>query len=118
MSKYTKKTPQRQRKVADITKYFETGQKGSKKQNTLATKSNNNAVCPPQNCDELPALPATSTQPKQQMSGQAPGGAQSLGSQKTSHVTGDAAAEPIETKKIMKIQNPGKGGHLLKNFDD
>jgi hypothetical protein len=107
--KCIKKTPKRQKNVTDITKYFETGQKAHKKLDTQATKSNNNAVCLPQACDKLPALPATSKQPKP---GQAPGGSQPIGSQKTSHVTGEMAQEPTETKKIRMIQNPAKGGHL------
>jgi hypothetical protein len=44
--------------LADITKYFETGQKANKKLDIQATKNNNNTVCLPQACDKLVALPS------------------------------------------------------------
>ena len=105
-------SPQRLKNVADITTYFEKGQKADKRLNILENKSNNNTVCPPPACDTLPALPATSTQPKQQMSGQALGGAQPIGSQMTCQVTGKLVPEPIKTMNSQMIQNPEKGGHL------
>ena len=105
-------SPKRLKNVADIATYFGKGQKADERLNILENNSNNNTVCLAPACDKLTAPPAISTQPYQQMSGQALNSAQPIGSQMTCQVIGKWVPEPIKTMNSQMIQNPEKGGHL------